>query len=194
MAYGLEIGKNEVQILIYTMFADGHVWQGQLDRINELLKLDTTTCSNTQSIYDECKEKLGKINEISMLKLAGLVTEAIDETYFNEQGKRNLLWLMINIAYGNGELHINEKELIEFVADKLKINSSYIKEFKNIAQTLLALMNKQKWAEALPYNEAQEIIKDINKDREFLVNNTKDLASNFKFPLFMLVSKGKFFI
>ena len=42
MAYGLEIGKNEVQILIYTMFADGHVWQGQLDRINELLKLDTT--------------------------------------------------------------------------------------------------------------------------------------------------------
>ena len=45
MAYGLEIGKNEVQILIYTMFADGHVWQGQLDRINELLKLDTTTCS-----------------------------------------------------------------------------------------------------------------------------------------------------
>ena len=85
MAYGLEIGKNEVQILIYTMFADGHVWQGQLDRINELLKLDTTTCSNTQSIYDECKEKLGKINEISMLKLAGLVTEAIDETYFNEQ-------------------------------------------------------------------------------------------------------------
>ena len=82
---------------------------------------------------------------------------------------------MINIAYGNGELHINEKELIEFVADKLKINSSYIKEFKNIAQTLLALINKQKWAEALPYNEAQEIIKDINKDREFLVNNTKDL-------------------
>ena len=49
------------------------------------------------------------------------------------------------------------------------------KEFKNIAQTLLALINKQKWAEALPYNEAQEIIKDINKDREFLVNNTKDL-------------------
>lgn len=175
MAYGLEIGKNEVQILIYTIFADGHVWQGQLDRINELLKLDTTTCNNTQSIYDECKEKLGKINEISMLKLAGLVTEAINETYFNEQGKRNLLWLMINIAYGNGELHINEKELIEFVADKLEINSSYIKEFKNIAQTLLALINKQKWAETLPYNEAQEIIKDIDKDREFLVNNTKDL-------------------
>ena len=39
MAYGLEIGKNEVQILIYTMFADGHVWQGQLDRINELLNI-----------------------------------------------------------------------------------------------------------------------------------------------------------
>ena len=175
MAYGLEIGKNEVQILIYTMFADGHVWQGQLDRINALNKSDNTTFKNLQSVYDECKEKLGKINEISMLKLAGLVTEAIDETYFNEQGKRNLLWLMINIAYGNGELHINEKELIEFVADKLEINSSYIKEFKNIAQTLLALMNKQKWAEALPYNEAQEIIKDINKDREFLVNNTKDL-------------------
>ncbi|MCI6177731.1 MAG: hypothetical protein SPH77_06305 [Campylobacter sp.] len=82
---------------------------------------------------------------------------------------------MINIAYGNGELHINKKELIEFVTDKLEINSSYTKEFKNIAQTLLALINKQKWAETLPYNEAQEIIKDINKDREFLVNNTKDL-------------------
>lgn len=175
MAYGLEIGKNEVQILMYTMFADGSVWQGQLDRINALNKSDNTTFKNLQSVYNECKEKLGEINEISMLKLAGLVTEAIDGTYFNEQGKRNLLWLMINIAYGNGELHINEKELIEFVADKLEINSSYIKEFKNIAQTLLALMNKQKWAEALPYNEAQEIIKDINKDREFLVNNTKDL-------------------
>ena len=92
MAYGLEIGKNEVQILIYTMFADGHVWQGQLDRINALNKSDNTTFKNLQSVYDECKEKLGEINEISMLKLAGLVTEAIDGTYFNEQGKRNLLW------------------------------------------------------------------------------------------------------
>ena len=73
--------------------------------------------------------------------------------------------------------YMNGKEVYKFV---VKIYGKvydicYIKEFKNIAQTLLALINKQKWAEALPYNEAQEIIKDINKDREFLVNNTKDL-------------------
>ena len=50
MAYGLEIGKNEVQILMYTMLADGSVWQGQLDRINAVNKSDNTTFKNLQSV------------------------------------------------------------------------------------------------------------------------------------------------
>ena len=126
-------------------------------------KYDWNNYFNVTEVYGKDNQYYGKCDESGRDgNIVRKQTLSFDSIESNEECKTRAEWENWKARHRHRNLNVT-------IAD------NYIKEFKNIAQTLSALINKQKWAEALPYNEAQEIIKDINKDREFLVNNTKDL-------------------
>lgn len=192
MAYGIDVDKNFMKIVYYMMMADGEIADSEMGKFNEIGKNCTRHSlygnissfdSDRKEIVSECKNQMEKSFDDSdyMEVLKEGVLESIKASRFDDFGKRNLLWMLVNMSFADGDCSKKEEELLRYVARQLEIGKAYLclAEMEDTAKALLALENKKKWAEnsTMPYNEVKVMIDEIEKDLDILVQSKNTLVS-----------------
>lgn len=181
MAYGLDVDKNFLKVIYYLISSDRKVEDSEMEKFNELIKKYSSLSSANQNIIFECEKQLEKSFDSS--DYADVLKEGIDEclraSYFDEQGKRNLVWMLVNVAFSDNDYSDTEINLIRYVVRKLDMDKSYLAEMEDSVKALVALQNKKSWAEncGKSYNDVKAIIDTIEKDREILTESITNLVN-----------------
>lgn len=72
------------------------------------------------------------------------IADMIDGTYFDYEEKVSLVWLLVNMAYADGNCDDTEKDLLQYVFDEAEIeDESILMELEDTAETLLAIEAKK---------------------------------------------------
>lgn len=175
------IDENVLKIVYYLMSADGKIDDSEMNKFNEFGQHYYNYDSEKDSIVNECLAQLDK--SFGESDYMDVVKEGVDKciqySYLDDEDKRNLVCLLVNMAYANGEYSAEEKQLVRYIVRKLDVDKSYLVEMEDTAKALLALQNKQAWAEDsnMPYNDVKSIISEIESDQKILTDSVRALIS-----------------
>lgn len=79
------------------------------------------------------------------------------------------MWNLINLGYADGYYSEDEKEIVTYIAEKSLLDKGIVREFTDIADTMLALTKQKKWADSVMENpeekrrKKKELSRDITK-------------------------------
>lgn len=97
-----------------------------------------------------------------------VIEEFVSDSCYDTEEKLSFIWLLVNMAYANGECDSKEKELLEYVFEKLVTedlsddeadevaNKALLAEFMDTAVALLAIEKKREYVHGTSYEESVE--------------------------------------
>ncbi len=128
----------------------------------------------------EFKDNLGEeYDEVFSLEPKLIIEKMLEEADFSKGEAERLLWMLISLAYADGDFIEEEKNFIKFVANKYGIEESILQELIDYANTLISLENYDKKIEISNYSYAQitSIKEQIKKDQEIITQSLTRLVS-----------------
>ncbi len=127
------------------------------------------------------KDELGGIqyNSIFSLEPKLIMENMIEKANFSKKEVKKLLWMLVSLAYADGEFIEEEKKFIKFIANKYKIEKSILQEFIDYANTFISLETYDKEIETSNYSYAQitSIKEQIKKDQKIITQSLTRLVS-----------------
>ena len=188
--------KKDLILIYLLMSVDEKVSKEELEKFHELVKQSGVE-SEERAIIDSAKGILsqvepedlclGDVNELyekykNAIPSLCSFAEAISTIYSDPKKDKQLLWVMINMAFADGEFSENEKNFIFncYCNDK-KIESSITDEMVESAKTLYSLYSYRDWLKLnskKSYSETEAIINELDKNQKVLEENVLELINS----------------
>lgn len=164
----IRVTKEMLKCAYFMMSADGKITLSELQKFDTFGRQYYAFTNERDSIISECAEK---INRLGIKK----ATEPCLPTWLDDNQKRYLLWILVNIAYADGEYAAAEKELVHYAAKEMEMDESLVLEMEDSAETLLALKEKEKIIAERKSRHAA-LGKNMQKDWDDVINSIHALV------------------
>lgn len=142
--------KRQAEVMLYYLFmlADGDMSDEELDLFWKFCKQLEVTDDERIEAIDKCKEKLQKENNVLIilteLELDKMVMSGNDDSAIKaEQGR--IIWNLVSLGCADKNYSVKERRIVKSLSTKWDISSDVEREFKEIAETMLALMKQREW-------------------------------------------------
>lgn len=175
------VTKNMLKCAYFMMSADGKITPSELQKFDIFGKEYDEFENDRNSIISECEEEIKRLGIKEAIKscLPGAKNSSLfaflELLLTKDHHKRYMLWMLVNIAYADGEYAAAEKELVRYAAKEMEMDESLVLEMEDSAETLLALKKKEKFiAERKSSPAALE--KNIKKDWDDVINSIHALV------------------
>ena len=184
----LDFFTKEMQLKIIYLFmkSDGECAVEELNRFDEICNSLKITEEKKQNIvgYCECLHLKNDDNSYAVIQeIDKMWKEKFGEDAdYNKIVKKNqafVLWTLINLAYADNEYSEPEKKVISHLIDLWKIESKYVQEMNDTANTILALTNQIEWAKKTnrSFDYVNMLIQEYTNNIAFLFDNMNTAIS-----------------
>lgn len=174
--------SKEMKLIIIYLFmnSDGECSVGELNRFDEICNSLNITEEKKQNVIGYCERLHLKNEDNSYTVIQEIDTiwkeEFGENAYYSNRVKRSqafVLWTLINLAYADNDYSDPEKKVISHLIDLWKIESKYVQEMNDTANTILALTNQIEWAKKTnrSFDYVNTLIQEYNNNIEFLFDN-----------------------
>ncbi len=184
----LNFFTEEMQLKIIYLFmkSDGECAVEELNRFDEICNSLKITEEKKRNIvgYCECLHLKNDDNSYAVIQeIDKMWKEKFGEDAdYNKIVKKNqafVLWTLINLAYADNEYSEPEKKVISHLIDLWKIESKYVQEMNDTANTILALTNQIEWAKKTnrSFDYVNMLIQEYTNNIAFLFDNMNTAIS-----------------
>jgi len=99
----------------------------------------------------------------------------------SESEKVQILWLLVNCAFYDGEYNQNKKRFLRKLSRLWEIENNVVilSEMEDTAETLLDLEKHKEWIKTTnyPYDYTHSVVEELDKNKQELANNISLLVS-----------------
>lgn len=179
----MEMNKTMFSIAYLFLHCDGNLSPSEEQKFDEFI-------ASARYVSDDAKNEVVATTKAALNKafdesdIPKIVHEEIQRViddrgrYFSYEEKISCLWLLVNMAYADGECSATEEDLLRFVFRKFALaDKSILLDFEDTARTLLALEEMRESAQKLNYEKATPIIKELDKTQGVLTTSIGDFVN-----------------
>ncbi len=198
------------QLKMYYLFMliDGELTNSEKDNFTKLCETMEATSEEIKEVTDFCysiipqitDENYSNIVTIRILQILGWVENTeINLSYnksfpiglyatafhstlkiSNEADCLRFVWTLINLSYSDGNCSEAEKNLIDIIAEELRIESTALLDLKDTAKTMYMLCKQKDWLKTTnkPYDDVTKELAKIDGQIEILAQNIENLISD----------------
>lgn len=134
----------EAKLYYLYMMADGEVSVDEEKLFDEICKELRVSKDDKQILINECKEML--LDSKSSLDV--IVEKKIEENigrFLNASETARIMWNLVNLGYADGFYSEEEKEVVNYLMGKWKIDISVYQEMVDTSDTILSLTKQKEW-------------------------------------------------
>ncbi|MCM1128365.1 MAG: TerB family tellurite resistance protein [Alistipes senegalensis] len=164
----IDVTKDMLKCAYFMMSADGKITLPELQKFELFCEEYPGSDWAQNSIISECDEEIARHGVY-------VATKKLLLACLDDEQKRYLLWILVNIAYADGEYAAAERELLRYAAKEMEMDESLVLEMEDSAETLLALKEKEKWMAGRKTGQAN-LEKNIKKDWDDVTNSIHALV------------------
>jgi hypothetical protein len=99
----------------------------------------------------------------------------------NKTGQKECMWLIVCLAWYDGNCSENEKKIINNLANKWRIEKSVLLEMEDTAITLCEIDKYSSWIKTTndPYDYVAAVINELNKNQNEITANIFETINDF---------------
>lgn len=166
----LRTKEKEAALYYLYMMADGKVSESEEELFSILCKECEIGDKEKQDVISICGKYKDEEDILEVIKRERLENNIVGEfLFFDKKEAARLVWNLINLGYADGYYSEDEKEIVTYIAEKSLLDKGIVREFTDIADTMLALTKQKKWADSVMENpeekrrKKKELSRDITK-------------------------------
>lgn len=177
--------RNALQIIYFTIAADGEVLHDEAEMFNAIGKeLDPEFEQFRDRLISECRAILDLSADAQ--GLAEVLRSGIDHAIASPCkpdsifiSSKLLLWDLLAVAYGDGNFHSAEKRLIDYVAERLGIDQVLFLEMQSSILTFSDLEKELAWIKTMnrPYPVIEAHVIEIETRKAVILDSVNALIS-----------------
>lgn len=170
----IDVTKEMLKCAYFMMSADGKITLSELQKFDTFGRQYYAFESERDRIIKDCEEEI-KQQGINEAMKSCLQYGCQPWIWIRSNQKRYVLWILVNIAYADGEYAAAERELVRYAAKEMGMNESLVLEMEDSAETLLALKEKEKFIAERKSRHAA-LGKNMQKDWDDVINSIHALV------------------
>ena len=167
----------EAALYFLYMMADGEISDGEMKLFDEICKNMDLSEEDKENIADKCKKRAENNPDILKMIQEEKIEEQVGERYYYgaDKGKRGrIIWNLVNLGYADSYYSKEEKTIVKYFVENWSVDSGVYREFKDIADTILALTKQKAWiVSTFPAEEREEKVLKIDHEIEELLDDAK---------------------
>ncbi len=165
----LRTKEKEAALYYLYMMSDGKVSKKEETLFKKLCKELEIDDNSKENIISLCENSDDKDDVLEIIKRENLEEDAIRFFFLSNVDKKKLarlVWNLINLGYADENYSDDEKEIVAYIAEKNSLDKGIVREFTDIADTMLALTKQKKWADSAIENDDEKRMKKKEISRE----------------------------
>ncbi len=194
---GFEADKLQLpKICFLFMCADGVISPAETKYLDNIIEKEELSETGIQEFRDFCERMTSKLltknlttvfveidnvlgqNEYgynSLSKNLSLLSGDSNNIDRNKIKQMQTIWTLINLGYADGEYCNAEKEVVNYLVDKWKMNPLLVAELNDTAETILSLTKHKEWLQTTsrPYKGIEESIYEIDRNIKSMFDNVE---------------------
>ena len=174
------------ELVFYLIMADGKLGDAELKQFDELGEAtDETFAEYKEDLVQGCLDRVaakrkdyGYLNAVNMASQA-VIDQILEEEHFDYPKRKLLVWNLMAVAYCDGYGDA-EKELLAFIADKLKVEKVTLQEMDNYYNTVVELDREIEWLKESdrPYKEIEPVMAEVSERRGAVLDAIHELLAD----------------
>lgn len=174
-----EAGKlQQLKICFLFMHADGESSPSETKYLNDILSKSNLSEESLQEFQAFCgkmtlkmstgnqKTVISEIDELLGEKRSGWLPFMFGSIDDNKIMQAQTIWTLINLGYADSEYSESEKQVVDHLVERWKIDPVLFAELNDTADTILALTLQKKWIQTTskPYAEINNTIQELDRN------------------------------
>lgn len=163
------MNKEELRIYYLFMLVDGACSEGEIEKFDSICKAHNIDSTKKDTIKSECEKALELSEERSRVineKICENADELMDSYSLS---KKRVIWTLLNLGYSDEDFSAPEKEIVDMLAQKFKMDTVDFDEMIDSAETILSLIKEKEWLKTTDFS-GDEVTKGITKIDEAIKN------------------------
>lgn len=178
--------RDALRLFYYEMSADGMVVDDELAKFKDIGTglSDNVSESDLTAIIDECQGKVDT-SQSAVSSLIPAIT-CIDKLLYDPSAlseneeiipPRLVVWNMLALAYSDGDCSNEERDVVNHVAQVVKVEESLVLEMESFVITLTDLQREEDWIKTTEwsYLTIEAAIQDIEARKSAVLDGAMDL-------------------